>query len=217
MDGTDPHEAEDGPLRRRVLNWIGGLGIVTFVGSLLTPLKDLSIASGSSNVQLVGQELVVASEQFTPAGGSETLSRGDRITVDTMQQRPDSVLAAPADLLEEDQYLVRLYYLESDRLSEPTRLDWVDQGFVAYSAVCTHLGCTVGWENSDDEPKNAPVAERKGASGLCPCHLSSFDPYRGSTVVSGPATRPVPQIAVAVAEDGSIRLQSGFEGEIGGA
>jgi Rieske Fe-S protein len=52
----------------------------------------------------------------------------------------------------------------------------------AFSAVCTHQGCTVG-------VSDAGIA--------CPCHGSRFDPDTGA-VVHGPATRPLPPIAVAV-------------------
>ena len=51
-----------------------------------------------------------------------------------------------------------------------------DGGFLAVSSKCTHLGCTVPWE--DKEKRFA-----------CPCHGSSFD-IRGS-VISSPAPRPL--------------------------
>jgi arsenite oxidase small subunit len=55
--------------------------------------------------------------------------------------------------------------------------------FVAYSAVCTHQGCTVAY-------KDGQLA--------CPCHGSVFDPRTGGSVVNGPATQPLPQIPVEV-------------------
>ena len=55
--------------------------------------------------------------------------------------------------------------------------------FVAYSAVCTHQGCTVAYNNGQL---------------ACPCHGSVFDPAHGAAVVNGPAQRPLPQIPVAV-------------------
>jgi Rieske Fe-S protein len=53
----------------------------------------------------------------------------------------------------------------------------------AFSAVCTHQGCTV---NS--------VA---GGHIDCPCHGSSFDAATGA-VRNGPATRPLAKVAVVV-------------------
>ena len=55
--------------------------------------------------------------------------------------------------------------------------------FVAYSAVCTHQACTVGY-------KNGQLA--------CPCHGSVFDPANGAEVVSGPAQSPLEEIPVEV-------------------
>ena len=55
--------------------------------------------------------------------------------------------------------------------------------FVAYSAVCTHAGCTVAY-------KNTQLA--------CPCHGSIFDPANGAEVVSGPAQTPLPEIPVEI-------------------
>ena len=60
--------------------------------------------------------------------------------------------------------------------------------FVAYSAVCTHAGCTVAY-------KDAQLA--------CPCHGSIFDPANGAEVVSGPAQTPLPEIPIRV-QDGQI-------------
>jgi cytochrome b6-f complex iron-sulfur subunit len=66
----------------------------------------------------------------------------------------------------------------------PAVLVHLDNGdFVAYSAVCTHQGCTVAYQDSNL---------------ACPCHGSIFDPADGAAVVSGPAQRPLPEIPVKV-------------------
>ena len=54
-------------------------------------------------------------------------------------------------------------------------------GFVAYSAVCTHLGCLVKWDGARKE-------------FLCPCHAAVFD--SNGRVVSGPAPAPLPAYKV---------------------
>jgi cytochrome b6-f complex iron-sulfur subunit len=66
----------------------------------------------------------------------------------------------------------------------PAVLVHLDNGdFVAYSAVCTHQGCTVAY-------KNGQLA--------CPCHGSVFDPADGAAVVAGPAPKPLTEIPVKV-------------------
>ena len=66
----------------------------------------------------------------------------------------------------------------------PAVLVHLDNGdFVAYSAVCTHQGCTVAY-------RNGQLA--------CPCHGSVFDPANGAAVVAGPAPKPLPEIPVKV-------------------
>ncbi|MDP9219456.1 MAG: Rieske 2Fe-2S domain-containing protein [Actinomycetota bacterium] len=53
--------------------------------------------------------------------------------------------------------------------------------FVAFSAVCTHAGCTVAWT---------------GAGFNCPCHGAIFD--AAGRVVGGPAPSPLSPVAVRV-------------------
>lgn len=65
-------------------------------------------------------------------------------------------------------------------VSQPTSGD-----VVAFSAICTHMGCTV-----------APA----GNQFHCPCHGSVYDAFTGK-VLSGPAPAPLPSIAVKVVGD----------------
>lgn len=57
------------------------------------------------------------------------------------------------------------------------------QAFKAYSAICTHLGCLVAW---DDKKREI----------ICPCHAGLFD-LEGK-VVAGPPPRPLPSHEVSV-------------------
>jgi Rieske Fe-S protein len=65
-----------------------------------------------------------------------------------------------------------------------------DGKFVAYSAVCTHQGCTVAYRSQSRKL-------------VCPCHGGTFDPARGAAVVSGPPPRPLPEMEIKV-EDGKV-------------
>jgi arsenite oxidase small subunit len=62
--------------------------------------------------------------------------------------------------------------------------------FVAYSAVCTHQGCTVAYK-PDQGTLN------------CPCHGSIFDPAKSGEAVQGPAQQPLPDIPINV-QNGQI-------------
>jgi Rieske Fe-S protein len=62
--------------------------------------------------------------------------------------------------------------------------------FKAFSAVCTHQGCT--------------VADVHGGTINCPCHGSRFRIADGA-VANGPAARPLPAVSVTV-DEGAIRL-----------
>jgi cytochrome b6-f complex iron-sulfur subunit len=57
-------------------------------------------------------------------------------------------------------------------------------GVMAFSAVCTHLGCIVQWENDIQ-------------SFLCPCHAGRFNDE--GIVIAGPPPKPLPKIPVTVA------------------
>jgi cytochrome b6-f complex iron-sulfur subunit len=57
---------------------------------------------------------------------------------------------------------------------KPVLVIKTDKGFVAYSAVCTHLGCLVEFDNGKKEI-------------ICPCHAASFD--LAGEVVGGPPPR----------------------------
>ena len=65
-----------------------------------------------------------------------------------------------------------------------------DGGFLALSRQCTHLGCSVPWD------------EAKGRF-VCPCHASSFD-VKGE-VLSAPAPRPLDCFPVRV-ENGVVKV-----------
>lgn len=59
-----------------------------------------------------------------------------------------------------------------------------NQGVKAFSAICTHLGCIVTW----DEVRQII---------LCPCHDGRFNPITGA-VIAGPPPSPLPSIPVSV-------------------
>lgn len=83
------------------------------------------------------------------------------------------------------------------------REDWTVEGIVAYSKLCTHVGCPVGLYQSE-----------RGLL-LCPCHQSTFDVYDGARPVFGPAARSLPQLPLDVDGDGFLVARGDFSDPVG--
>ena len=91
----------------------------------------------------------------------------------------------------------------SDLNEDPAKADWSYQGIVAYSKICTHVGCPVA------------LYEQHTHHLLCPCHQSTFDLANHCEVVFGPASRPLPQLPIAVDAEGYLIAQSDFLEPVG--
>ena len=83
------------------------------------------------------------------------------------------------------------------------RENWTVEGIIAYSKICTHVGCPIS------------LYERTTHHVLCPCHQSTFDLADGANVIFGPAARPLPQLALAVDDEGYLVAQSDFDEPVG--
>jgi ubiquinol-cytochrome c reductase iron-sulfur subunit len=86
---------------------------------------------------------------------------------------------------------------------QPGRETWSPEGFVAYSRICTHVGCAVA--QYMDEVKML----------ACPCHQSTFDLLDGAKPVAGPAGRALPQLPLAIDPQGYLVAQSDFTEPVG--
>ena len=80
---------------------------------------------------------------------------------------------------------------------------WSYDGIVAYSKICTHVGCPVA------------LYEQQTHHLLCPCHQSQFDVSNGAAVIFGPASRPLPQLPITVDSEGYLVAQSDFLEPVG--
>ena len=83
------------------------------------------------------------------------------------------------------------------------RETWAPQGYVAYSKLCTHLGCPVG------------LYEQELELLVCPCHQSMFNVANGAMPTFGPAPRPLPQLPLMVDSMGYLQSQSDFTEPVG--
>jgi len=76
------------------------------------------------------------------------------------------------------------------RLDIPALIRHTDEGIIAISLVCTHLGCTV--EKSDE------------GDFTCPCHGSRYT--KDGQLLEGPATKALPRYRIEEQEDNTLKL-----------
>ena len=135
----------------------------TFLTRLLLGLGGLAVV-----------ELVIATTDFLrPHRARPSADEGALVVAGPVERfEPDTVSAFPKGKF----YLVRLE----------------NGGFLAISRECTHLGCTVPWNND----KHAFI---------CPCHASTFD-ITGN-VMSPPAPRALDLHPVRI-ENGIVKVDT---------
>jgi len=83
------------------------------------------------------------------------------------------------------------------------RLSWTHEGIIAFSKICSHMGCAVA------------LYEQQTKHLLCPCHQSTFDVTRGAKVIFGPAARPLPQLSITVDAEGYLIAKAPFNEPVG--
>ncbi len=118
---------------------------------------------------------------------------------------PEGLSELPEHKLEEKaKAAVLLVRLDPKDLKEdPAKKDWSYDGIVAYSKICTHVGCPVA------------LYEQQTHHLLCPCHQSTFDLTEHCKVVFGPASRALPQLPITVDAEGYLVAQSDFTEPVG--
>lgn len=77
----------------------------------------------------------------------------------------------------------------------PVIVSNTEAGVKAFSAVCTHLGCIVDF---DETVRHI----------VCPCHDGHFNPASGA-VLSGPPPAPLAPVALAIEGDEIVLIPSG--------
>ena len=117
----------------------------------------------------------------------------------------------PEGLLDEEHHVldykakasVIVMRLDPKDIKSQKELDWGHEGIVAYSKICTHVGCPVG------------LYEQTTHHLLCPCHQSTFDVTDDCKVVFGPAKRPLPQLPITVDDEGYLIAEKPFQEPVG--
>jgi len=78
-----------------------------------------------------------------------------------------------------------------------------EQDIVAYSILCTHMGCPVAYDGDDRVFK-------------CNCHYSMFDAEKGGQMVTGQATEDLPRVLLEYNADSDTVRAVGIDGLIYG-
>jgi len=184
------------PLIKRSL--IAALGLSGLTPLLLLrdlgplPKDDLTKTSWKTGTRLVTDpgDRPVRPEDLEVGAVAQTLpelAQGEERTLNNIGK--DAVL------------LIRLRPEEFNLDAE--RLSWTHEGIIAFSKICSHMGCAVA------------LYEQQTKHLLCPCHQSTFDVTRAAKVIFGPAARPLPQLAITVDADGYLVAQQPFTEPVG--
>jgi Rieske Fe-S protein len=155
----------------------------------MNPRPNTPLPPGLSRRTVLGVTVAGATGLLTACGGGSSTSSdpgsGDGGTSSSASESADAGsggLVKTADVpvgegvILKDQKIV---------VVQPTKGD-----FKAFSAVCTHMGCT--------------VASVKNGTISCPCHGSMYSVKDGS-VTGGPAPKPLPAVAVKVEGDEVVK------------
>ncbi|NYF10625.1 ubiquinol-cytochrome c reductase iron-sulfur subunit [Leifsonia sp. AK011] len=117
---------------------------------------------------------------------------------------PEGLNESSHRLEEKAKAAVLLMRLKPEDLNvSPGREDWNYDGIVAYSKICTHVGCPVA------------LYEQQTHHLLCPCHQSQFDIKDEAKVIFGPASRALPQLPITVDDEGYLVARSDFTEPVG--
>ena len=201
-EGTANSQFVKRPLVRRTLM----LGTLPLLAAPVVLLRDLGPLPGTSlrhTVWSPGRRLLVAgtNEPLTPATFS---APGSMITIvpDGYADDQDALTKATVILIK----------FRPGELDIPTTtqggtligtMNWTVDNIVAYSKICTHVGCPVA------------LYEQTTHHILCPCHQSTFDAAHGANVIFGPAARPLPQLPMTVDASGYLVAKSDFTQPVG--
>ncbi len=192
-------------IRNSLLGAVGALGLVAII-----PLRDLGPLPGDKLLKTVWRQgmRVVQDVSGTPIRPVD-------------MEVGQLVNAQPAVFFEENEEGEHIYHgvpLQVEKAKAAAilvrmqpgditpwegRENWGIDGILCFSKICTHVGCPISlWEQQTHHL-------------LCPCHQSTFDLADNGKVIFGPAARHLPQLPIAVDEEGYIVATSDFTEPVG--
>ncbi len=189
--------------RRKLLGGLFALGSTAMGVVLLFPLRSLGPKPSKSEAKVGGTSTSLFDTNWRKGSQLVTID-GREVTADDLEVGgvltvfPKGFTGSSPDQV----ILIRLAD-SLQPLSPPGRTDWGVDGYVAYSKMCTHLGCPVG------------LYQEQTQQLVCPCHQSIFNVLAGAIPEFGPAPRPLPQLPITVDAAGYLRAKGSFDQPVG--
>lgn len=201
---------EDSGIARRPLIRNSLLGAVAFLGiPAVVALRDLGPLPGNKLEKTVWTEdmQLVRDVSGTPIKSSDLavgdLVNGEPAAFFEVDEHGEHVIEGAELLAEKAKAAIILVKIHPDDLKVAKgRENWHVNGVLAYSKICTHVGCPIS------------LYEQQTHHLLCPCHQSTFDLADNGKVVFGPAARALPQLPIRE-KDGFLVAQSDFTEPVG--
>jgi rieske iron-sulfur protein len=175
--------------RREYAKLAVATGGVAAIGSLAAPAASLARVLDEPSMAPVYREGVALVD-----------GEGQRITEDRLADGEQATVFPEGEPITSRTTTLLVRFPEAE-YGGATQLAFTVSGYAAYSAVCTHAGCT--------------VSRRDGNVLVCPCHSGRYDPLSGAKVVGGPPPRALPQLPITLSSEGYLVATGTFEGPIG--
>ncbi|CAM5260770.1 cytochrome bc1 complex Rieske iron-sulfur subunit [Streptomyces narbonensis] len=194
--------AESGFGRRKLIRntMFGALALVPLSGVMLLrdmgplPEKKLRVTKWARGKQLINMNTHEPLRPEDVAVGSLTFAMPEGMSE---HDHDFQVEIAKAALM-----IVRI---QPEDIKDKRELEWSHDGVVAFSKICTHVGCPIS------------LYEQQTHHVLCPCHQSTFDLSDGARVIFGPAGHALPQLRIGVNDKGFLEALGDFDEPVGPA
>ncbi|MET7716614.1 Rieske 2Fe-2S domain-containing protein [Streptomyces sp. NPDC005407] len=191
---------ESGFGRRKLIRttMFGALALVPLSGVVL--LRDL----GPLPEKKLRSTLWAKGKQLINMNTNEPLRPEDIVVGSLTFAMPEGLEEDSHDFQKEiAKAALMIVRIQPDDIKDKRELEWSHEGIVAYSKICTHVGCPIS------------LYEQQTHHVLCPCHQSTFDLSDGARVIFGPAGHALPQLRIGVNAEGNLQALGDFEEPVG--
>ncbi|WP_327246843.1 cytochrome bc1 complex Rieske iron-sulfur subunit [Streptomyces sp. NBC_01320] len=195
--------AEESAFGRRKLirnTMFGALALVPLSGVVLLrdlgplPEKKLRNTLWAKGKQLINMNTMEPLRPEDVAVGSLTFAMPEGLEEDAHDFQTQIAKAA-----------LMIIRIQPENIKDKREREWAHEGIVAFSKICTHVGCPIS------------LYEQQTHHVLCPCHQSTFDLSDGARVIFGPAGHALPQLRIGVNAEGNLEALGDFEEPVGPA